>query len=269
MRSGPRHRRLPGDAPPRRWPTPRASHRAAAGHGFRAPCGDRPARRPAESARSPGHRLGRLPRLAMRHQLLAHADAQRLLGRHLAAGEDDLHRAALSHQPRQTHRAAIEQGDAPAAAVDAEVGALGHHADVAPQRELHAARHRGAFHRRDHGLRQLQPRRPQRPSRRRVGAHRKRQAAHDVLVEALAVRQRARVLEVPAGAEGAALAPQHRDARLRIAVEGLQLLDQRVGAVRVHRVARFVEAAVDHGPHRTILLGSHGHWRLLLKCLLS
>src|SRR5437764_6858737 len=38
------------------------------------------------------HRLGELARLAVRHYVLAGADAQRLLGGDFAAGEDDLER---------------------------------------------------------------------------------------------------------------------------------------------------------------------------------
>src|SRR4051812_8837930 len=53
------------------------------------------------------HRLGRLARLAVGHDLLREADAVALLRRHLSSRHDDLQRLALADQPRQTHRAAV------------------------------------------------------------------------------------------------------------------------------------------------------------------
>src|SRR5215813_862737 len=106
------------------------------------------------------HCLGRRPRLAMWDDLLAKADAVAFLGRHLASRHDNLQRLANTHQARQPHGAAIDQRHAPAPTIDAEVGALRHHAHVAPHGELHAARHGWALHRSDHGLRQFQARGP-------------------------------------------------------------------------------------------------------------
>src|SRR6266699_1686555 len=72
--------------------------------------------------REPGdlvrQRLGDLAGLARRRQALAQADAQALLGRNLAAGQNDVERAAAADDPRQAHRAAVDQRHAPAAAVD-------------------------------------------------------------------------------------------------------------------------------------------------------
>jgi hypothetical protein len=71
-------------------------------------------------------------------------------------------RMAHADQPRQAHRAAVDQRHAEAAAVDAEVRVLLHHAQVAPERQLHAAGHRGAADGGDHRLGQQQARRPHR-----------------------------------------------------------------------------------------------------------
>src|SRR5262249_30080346 len=59
--------------------------------------------------------LGLLPRAALRREVFAQADIQALLGRHLAPGENDLERAPLPDDTRQTHRSAVDQRHAPAA----------------------------------------------------------------------------------------------------------------------------------------------------------
>jgi hypothetical protein len=98
------------------------------------------------------HCLGRGARAAGFDDLFAHADTQRFIRRDLAPRQNDFHRPALADQPRQPHGAAIDQRNAPAPAIDAEIGALGHHADIAPQRKLHAAGHGRTLYRGDHRL---------------------------------------------------------------------------------------------------------------------
>ena len=73
-----------------------------------------------------------------------------------------------------------------------------------------------------------------------------------VLVE---VRHR---LQVPAGAEGAALAPEHRDMGAVVGIELLEGRHQIVGAPGVHGVAR-LGAAVDDGPDGAGFLDANGH----------
>ena len=163
------------------------------------------------------HRLGRLARLAVGHDLLAQADAVALLGRHLAARHDDLQRLAHADQARQAHRAAVDQRHAPAPAVDAEVGALRHHAHVAPHGELHAAGHGRALDRGDHGLATAPGARG--PAARAAPCRRpwENRCCRRDRPDRGSTR-----LEVPAGAEGAALAPEHGH----------------VGATRPRRTAR-------------------------------
>ena len=51
---------------------------------------------------------------------------------YLSPGQNNLERAALADDSRQTHRPAIDQRYAPTAAIDAEVGLFRHHPEVAP-----------------------------------------------------------------------------------------------------------------------------------------
>src|SRR5690606_20307103 len=75
--------------------------------------------------------------------------------------------------------------------------------------------------------------------------------------------ERRGILEIPAGAEGASFAPEHRNRGRRIAVELEEGLRQRIGAVRVHRVAR-LGTRMNHRPHRSVLLDPHRHVVLLV-----
>ena len=60
------------------------------------------------------------------------------------AGQDQVHRAAFTHQARQAHGAAVDQRNAPAPAIDTHVGGLLHHPDIGPQGEFHASGNRGS-----------------------------------------------------------------------------------------------------------------------------
>ncbi|MDT4851519.1 hypothetical protein FQZ97_857010 [compost metagenome] len=102
---------------------------------------------------------GRFARLAGGHHAVGQAHLQRFGGFHRAAGEDQVHRVAHADQARQAHGAAVDQRHAEASAIDAEVGVGFHHAQVAPERELHAAGHGRAAHRGDDGFGQAQARR--------------------------------------------------------------------------------------------------------------
>src|SRR5439155_21508000 len=113
--------------------------------------------------------------------------------------------------------------------------------------------HCRSLDRRDYRLRQFKPRRPKGTAWRGVCAGGERQAIDDMALEGLAFAKRAGEFEIPAGAERAALAPQHGDACRIVGVEFPEGLHQRVRAVGVHRVARFRKPAVDDGPHRTLL----------------
>ena len=117
-----------------------------------------------------------------------------------AAGEDQVHRPAGADQPRQPDGAAVDQRHAPAPAEDAEHRVAAGHPQVAPERELEAAGDGVPLDRGDHRLRQPHPGR----------AHRAVAVLGD-LVAALGADR----LEVGAGAEGAAVAVQHRDALAR------------------------------------------------------
>src|SRR5262245_56023100 len=115
-----------------------------------------------------GQRLGLAARRADRHDLFTSADPQTFLRRDLAAGQNDLHGAALSDQARQTHRSTVKQWNAPPAAIDAEIRVLLHDADIAPQRQFHAAGDRRPGDRGDHGLVKIETRWAERAARRRA-----------------------------------------------------------------------------------------------------
>src|SRR5215216_4461281 len=72
-------------------------------------------------------------------------------------------------------------------------------------------------------------------------------------LEGIAIAERAGEFEIPAGAERAALTPQHRDACRIIGVEFPEGRYQRVRAVGIHRVACLCKPAVDDGPHCALL----------------
>ena len=79
------------------------------------------------------------------------------------AGEDQVHRPAVPDQPRQSHRAAVDQRHAPAPAEHPEHRVLLGDPQVAPQRQLEAAGHRVATDRGDHRLGQRHAGRAHRP----------------------------------------------------------------------------------------------------------
>ena len=64
---------------------------------------------------------------------------------------------ALADEPGEPDRPPVDERDAEAAAVHAEDRVGGGHPEVAPQRQLEAARHGVALDRGDDGLGQLQP----------------------------------------------------------------------------------------------------------------
>ena len=136
--------------------------------------------------------------------------AQRLLGAHRASGEHEVEGPPLPDQPREAHGAAVDERHAPAPAEHAEHRVVGHHAQVAPQRELEATGDRVALDRRDHRLGQDPPRRAHRP----VAVERDPVAP---LPAGLGHR-----LEVGARAERAAGAGQHRDREVVVGLEALE-----------------------------------------------
>ncbi len=117
-------------------------------------------------------------------------------------GQDHVEGAGLADQPRQAHRAAIDQRHAPAPAEDAEHRILLGHPEVAPAGQLQPAGHGMARNGGDHRLGELEPGRPHGPvggQRAGIGGGR-----HGAVAAAVADG-----LEVGPGAERAAGAPQH------------------------------------------------------------
>jgi hypothetical protein len=210
-----------------------------------------------------GQRLGLVARLALRHHVFAQADGEAFLRRHLAPGQDDLQRPALADDARQAHRAAVDQRHAPAPAIDAEIGRLFHHPEIAPQRKLHAACDRRPGDRGDHRLVELEPAGAERPAGDVAAIGAVGLAPGNIkFAERVLGVQRGDELEVPAGAERPALAPEHRDGGLGIGVELEKGLGQRIGAVGVHGIAGF-RAGMDDGPDGAVPLDTHAHVRLL------
>ena len=147
-----------------------------------------------------GELLGCCSRLTRGYDAVHEADALSLLGVDLTPGEDQVQRPAGADQPGQPDRAAVDERHSPATAEDAEPGVLRRDPEVAPDRELEATGDGVPLDGGDHRLPQPQPGR----SHRAVAG-----LLH--LVAALGPDR----LEVGAGAEGAAVAVQHRDAGAR------------------------------------------------------
>ena len=101
-------------------------------------------------------------RLAFGYETVGEAHAQRLRAADRTSGENEIDGLRMANQSRQPDGAEVDQRHAESAAEDAEGGVVGDHAHVGPQRQLHSAGHRKAFHRRDHGFGQAQAARPHR-----------------------------------------------------------------------------------------------------------
>ena len=104
-----------------------------------------------------GQLLGGFARLAFGHNTIGQPDRQRFIGLDRAAGEDHVHRPALPDQPRQPHRATVDQRHPPAAAEHPEHGILLGDPQIAPQRQLQTPRDRVAADRGDHRFGQHHP----------------------------------------------------------------------------------------------------------------
>ena len=206
----------------------------------------------------PGQRDRLRAGFAFGHQAIGKAHAQRLGAADRASGQDEIDRLRMPDQPRQPDGAEIDQRHPEPAAEDAEGGVLGDHAHVGPQRQLHAAGHRKAFHRRDHRLCQSQPARPHRRDR--------IVAADLALLVGIARRHR---LEVGAGAEIAAGAGEHRDRRLGVGVEGQEGIEQFSRGGAVDGVAAMRPIDGDDG-HRSVAFDEHcvGLGHAALPCAL-
>src|SRR6266536_952259 len=92
----------------------------------------------------------------IRHQILAEPDAQAFIRGNLAAGQNDFERPALADDARKADGSAVDQGDTPAPAVDAEIRVVLHHPEITPQRKFHPARDGRAGDGGDHGLIQFE-----------------------------------------------------------------------------------------------------------------
>src|SRR5580658_2151706 len=203
-------------------------------------------------------RLGLRARAAFGRHIFAEADAQAFLGRYFPPGEDDLERASLADDARQAHRAAVDQRHAPAPAIDAEICALRHDAEIAPEPELHAAGHGRALDRGDDGLVELEPRRAE-GTPRNLGAVAARARHGDVeLAQRILVVERADIFEIPAGAERAARAIEDRDRCRLVGVEGKKSGSERIGAGGVHGISR-LGPVVNDGPDCAVFLDSDCH----------
>src|SRR5262249_51425256 len=92
-----------------------------------------------------------------RSDVFAQAHVQALLRRHLASRQDDLQRTTQPDDPRQPHGSPVDQRHTPTAAIDAEVRALRHHPEIAPQPQFHSAGDGRALDGGDDRLVQLEP----------------------------------------------------------------------------------------------------------------
>src|SRR6266487_5263279 len=72
-----------------------------------------------------------LARAALGREIFTQADLQALVRRYFSPRQNDLERAALADDSRQTHGPSVDQWHAPTAAIDAEIRVLRHHAEIA------------------------------------------------------------------------------------------------------------------------------------------
>ena len=154
---------------------------------------------------SRGQILGRAERGAGRHDPVGEPHLVRLGGGHRPPGNDHVKCPAHPDQPRQPHGAAVDQRHAPATAEDTEDRVLLDDPQVTPAGEFESPGHRVAGDGGDHRLGHPHPGR----------AHRT-VAAVPQPIAALLVAERG---QIGTGAERAAGAGQHRDARVVVGVE--------------------------------------------------
>ena len=111
--------------------------------------------------------------LSRRHDPVDEPHGERLGGTDRPAGQDQVQGTSGADQPRQPHRATVDERHAPPSAEDPEHRVLGGHPQVAPDRQLEPAGHGVPLDRRDHRLAEPHPGRAHRavahPSGRRPG----------------------------------------------------------------------------------------------------
>ena len=169
---------------------------------------------------------------------------QRLLGADGAAGQDQFERPAVADDARQTDRAEVDERDAETPVEDAKDRGARGDPEVAPKRELHPARDRGAFDRGDHRLSELEPRR----------AHRAEVAVR-LDRPRLAFGER---LEIGPGAERAPAPVSTATSAFGSASKRLEGVKQSARGRKVDRVAPF--GPLDrHDRHALVGAGGNGH----------
>src|SRR5262245_12578649 len=109
--------------------------------------------------------LGFLACTSLRRDIFAKANAQALFCRHLSSRSDNLECATLADDSGQSHRSSVNQRYTPAAAIDAKVRFLRHHAEIAPESQFHAASDSRALYCGYDRFVQLKPRGSQRSAR--------------------------------------------------------------------------------------------------------
>src|SRR3989449_11356590 len=106
-------------------------------------------RRPPRSTLFPYTTLFRSARLALRHDPVREADALGLTRVHGTARQDQIERPAEADDRGQSHGAAVDEGNAPAAVEEAHDRVLPHDAQIAPEGEPRGTRDGIAAHRRE------------------------------------------------------------------------------------------------------------------------
>ena len=193
------------------------------------------------SASSAASSSSTLARLAFGHDAIGQPHRQRFGGIDRAAGQDHVHRATMPDDPRQAHRAAVDQRHPPPSAEDTHYRVLLDDPHIAPQRQLQTTRDRISADRGDHRLRQHHPARPH-----RAGPG----AVHRVGI------RRAERLEIGSGTECSVIAPQHGDGSRVVLVELVERRVQLGGRGPVDGVAR-LGPVHDHRRHRAAALDPH------------
>jgi hypothetical protein len=161
------------------------------------------------------------------------AHAEGFVAAHTAAGEDEVHGVAVADEAGQADGAAVDEGDTPAAAEDAEDRVASGHAHVAPGSQLEPASDRVALDGGDHGLGEQHAAR----AHRAVTLH----AAHAVAGAG------GDCLEVGSRAEVAASAREDGDSESLVRLEAAEGGRQGLGGLAIDGIADLGAVDSDDG----------------------
>jgi hypothetical protein len=150
------------------------------------------------------------------------SDALRLFAGHAPPGQNHVHGAAVTDEPRQTHRPKVHQRNAETPAIDAEGRIARRDAQITPQGKFQSAGDGMAFDGRDDRLLELHTRWP-----------------HGGItpLDAVAAPAGSGLLQIEPGTEGATSSREDRHGERSVSIEATQRFGERAGGRRVDGIA--------------------------------